>query len=105
MAFQNRNSSLEPRHRIGQVVGRALRLIGSSQRETRVARPHVDAGRLARIAIDLGARAFSLVRHKQRYRTSASEAFETQLPRRAGGDILRDAPKVIAPSLALLGRP
>ena len=45
-----------------------------------VARPHVDAGRLALIAIDLGTRAFSLVRHSQRYRTKASEAFEALLP-------------------------
>jgi DNA-binding transcriptional LysR family regulator len=48
-----------------------------------VARPHIDAGRLALIAIDLGTRAFSLVRHKQRYRTRASEAFEAQLPKPA----------------------
>jgi hypothetical protein len=41
------------------------------------ARPHVDARRLARIAIDLDARAFSLVRRGQRYRTRASKAFET----------------------------
>ena len=46
-----------------------------------VARPHIDAGRLALIAIDLGTRAFSMVRHKERYRTRASEAFEAQLPR------------------------
>ena len=46
-----------------------------------VARPHVDAGRLAEVAVDLGARAFSLVRHKQRYRTRASEAFEASLLR------------------------
>ncbi len=45
-----------------------------------VARPHVDAGRLALIAVDLGTRAFSLVRHKERYRTRASEAFEARLP-------------------------
>jgi len=47
-----------------------------------VARPHVDAGRLALIGIDLGTRAFTLVRHKERYRTRASEAFEAHLPRR-----------------------
>jgi DNA-binding transcriptional LysR family regulator len=45
-----------------------------------VARPHIDAGRLALIAIDLGARSFTLVRHKERYRTRASEAFEALLP-------------------------
>jgi len=58
-----------------------------------VARPHVDAGRLALIAIDLGTRAFSLVRHKERYRTKASEAFETQLPRPADGARLRNPPR------------
>ncbi len=47
-----------------------------------VARPHVDAGRLALIGIDLGTRAFSLVRHRERYRTRASEAFEALLPER-----------------------
>jgi DNA-binding transcriptional LysR family regulator len=45
------------------------------------ARPHIEAGRLARIPMDLGARAFSVVRHKERYRTRASEAFATQLQR------------------------
>jgi DNA-binding transcriptional LysR family regulator len=50
-----------------------------------VARPHIDAGRLTLIAIDLGTRSFSLVRHKERYRTRASEAFEALLPRLADG--------------------
>lgn len=49
-----------------------------------VARPHIDAGRLALIAIDLGTRVFSLVRHKERYRTRASEALEAQLPGMGG---------------------
>lgn len=44
-----------------------------------VARPHIDAGRLAPVAVDMGARAFSLVRHKQRYRTRAAEAFVASL--------------------------
>lgn len=57
-----------------------------------VARPHIDAGRLALVAIDLGTRAFSLVRHKERYRTRASEAFEDKLPRPADGDRLRNPP-------------
>ena len=48
-----------------------------------VARPHIDAGRLAPVAVDLGARAFTLVRHRQRYRTRASEAFEALLPKPA----------------------
>jgi DNA-binding transcriptional LysR family regulator len=45
-----------------------------------VARPHIDAGRLAPVAVDLGARAFSLVRHQQRYCTRASQAFVASLP-------------------------
>jgi ABC-type glutathione transport system ATPase component len=35
MVFQNPDSSLNPRHRIGQIVGRPLRLIGLSQREAK----------------------------------------------------------------------
>ena len=50
-----------------------------------VAGPHIDAGRLALIDIDLGTRALSLVRHKERYRTRASEAFESQLVLECGG--------------------
>ncbi len=50
-----------------------------------VARPHIDAGRLTSVEIDLGTRLFSLVRHKERYRTRASEAFEAQLLRLADG--------------------
>lgn len=46
-----------------------------------VARPHVEAGRLAHIAFEIGTRSFGLVRHRQRYRTKASEAFEALLPR------------------------
>ena len=45
-----------------------------------VARPHVEAGRLTPIAFDLGTRTFGLVRHRQRYRTKASEAFEDLIP-------------------------
>ncbi len=45
-----------------------------------VARPHIEAGRLAPVAFDLGTRSFSLVRHRQRYRTKASEAFEALMP-------------------------
>ena len=45
-----------------------------------VARPHVEAGRLAPIAFDLGTRTFGLVRHRQRYRTKASDAFEALMP-------------------------
>lgn len=57
-----------------------------------VARPHVDAGRLALIAVDLGTRAFSLVRHKQRYSTRASEAFAARLLVPPHGDSLRNFP-------------
>lgn len=59
-----------------------------------VARPHIDAGRLALISIDLGTRAFSLVRHKERYRTRASEAFEAQLPRPTDGGMHRNQPRL-----------
>ena len=45
-----------------------------------VARPHVEAGRLAPVAFDLGTRTFGLVRHRQRYRTKASDAFEALMP-------------------------
>ncbi len=45
-----------------------------------VARPHVEAERLAFIALDLGTRVFSLIRHKQRHGSKASEAFESLLP-------------------------
>lgn len=45
-----------------------------------VARTHVEAGRLAPIAFNLGTRSFGLVRHRQRYRTKASVAFEALLP-------------------------
>jgi len=55
-----------------------------------VARPHVEAGRLALIAIDLGTRAFSMIRHKERYRTRASEAFEARLPQSADGEMLEN---------------
>jgi DNA-binding transcriptional LysR family regulator len=54
-----------------------------------VARPHIDAGRLAPVAVDLGARPFFLVRHKQRYRTHASQAFEASLPSKPTKDIPR----------------
>ena len=57
-----------------------------------VARPHLDAGRLAPVDVDLGARAFSLVRHKQRYRTRASGAFEALLPKPASAGKLRAPP-------------
>ena len=52
-------------------VGRHLTVVSEL-----VARPHIAAGRLASIAIELDTRQFSLVRHKQRYPTNASNAFE-----------------------------
>lgn len=45
-----------------------------------VARPHIDAHRLTLIPFDLDTRAFSFVRHKERYRTKAAQAFEAMLP-------------------------
>jgi DNA-binding transcriptional LysR family regulator len=45
-----------------------------------VARPHIDARRLTLIPFDLDTRAFSLIRHKERYRTKAAQAFEAMLP-------------------------
>ena len=53
-----------------------------------VARAHVEAGRLASVAFDLGTRTFGLVWHKQRYRTKASEAFEALMPERSGSELL-----------------
>ena len=44
-----------------------------------VARPHIAAGRLARIDHPLPARRFALVRHKERFRTKVSIAFEALL--------------------------
>ena len=55
-------------------VGRHLTVVSEL-----VARPHIDAKRLALVAVDLGTRAFTLIRHRQRYRTKASEAFEALL--------------------------
>ena len=45
-----------------------------------VARPHIEAHRLVLIPFDLDTRPFSLVRHKDRYRTKAAQAFEAMLP-------------------------
>lgn len=44
-----------------------------------VARPHVEAGRLCRLDHALPERRFSLVRHRERYRTRAALAFEAML--------------------------
>lgn len=45
-----------------------------------VARPHVEAGRVAPNPFNLGTRSFGIVRHRQRYRTKASVALEALLP-------------------------
>lgn len=47
-----------------------------------VAARHLDARRLARAALDLPPRSFSLLHHKERYRTKASLALEEMLPKR-----------------------
>ena len=41
-----------------------------------VARPHIEAGRLKELRTALPARHFALLRHKERYKTKASVAFE-----------------------------
>ena len=41
-----------------------------------VARPHIEAGRLKEVRYTLPSRHFALLRHKERYRTKASLAFE-----------------------------
>lgn len=45
-----------------------------------VVKDDLAAGRLARIAFDLPERAFHVLRHKERYRSKASLAFEAMLP-------------------------
>lgn len=47
-----------------------------------VAARHVDAGRLVRVGFDLPPRSFSIIRHKERYRTKASLALEEMVPKR-----------------------
>lgn len=44
-----------------------------------VARQHIEAGRLKAVRYDLPARTFALLRHKERYKTKASLAFEDAL--------------------------
>ncbi len=53
-----------------------------------VARPHIEAGRLQRIAYAPPRRSFALVRHKERFRSTASVAFEALL-REAAEEMLR----------------
>ncbi len=53
-----------------------------------VARPHIEAGRLHRIAYAPARRSFALVRHKERFRSKASVAFEALL-REAAEQMLR----------------
>jgi DNA-binding transcriptional LysR family regulator len=47
-----------------------------------VAARHVDARRLVQVRLDLPPRAFSIIRHRERYRTKASLALEALLPKR-----------------------
>jgi DNA-binding transcriptional LysR family regulator len=47
-----------------------------------VAAHHLDAGRLVRVGLDLPPRWFSILHHRERYRTKASLALEEMLPKR-----------------------
>ncbi len=47
-----------------------------------VAARHLDARRLVRAGLDLPPRSFSILRHRERYRTKASFALEEMLPQR-----------------------
>ena len=47
-----------------------------------VAARHVDARRLVPVGFDLPPRSFSIIRHKERYRTKASLALEEMMPKR-----------------------
>jgi DNA-binding transcriptional LysR family regulator len=46
-----------------------------------VAARHLDARRLVRVGLDLPPRSFSMLRHRERYRTKASLALEEMLPK------------------------
>jgi DNA-binding transcriptional LysR family regulator len=48
-----------------------------------VASPHIEAGKLARVAFEMTPRAFSMVWHKERYRSKAALAFEALLSKPA----------------------
>ncbi len=50
--------------------------IGATAVSEMVAALHLDAGRLVRVGFDLTPRTFTMLRHKERYRTKASKAFE-----------------------------
>jgi DNA-binding transcriptional LysR family regulator len=50
-----------------------------------VASPHIAAGKLARVAFEMTPRAFSMVWHKERYRSKAALALETLLVAPASG--------------------
>ncbi len=56
-----------------------------------VARPHVQAGRLQRIHYPLPTRRFALVRHKERFRSKASLAFEALLREEAEAMVKRQS--------------
>ncbi|MCX5571429.1 LysR family transcriptional regulator [Kaistia nematophila] len=50
-----------------------------------VASPHIEAGKLARVAFEMTPRAFSMVWHKERYRSKAARALETLLSEPTNG--------------------
>ena len=56
------------------LVGQALTAVSEF-----VVKDDLAAGRMARIAFELPERAFRLLRHKERYRSRASLAFEAEL--------------------------
>lgn len=56
-----------------------------------VAQPHIDAGRLVRIDHPVPARRFALVRHKERFRTRVSVAFEALLHEAAAERVRQQA--------------
>ena len=56
-----------------------------------VARPHIEAGRLSKIAVDFGERAFAMVRHKQRYFSRACEALAAGMPKLPPGRLAPEA--------------
>ncbi|WP_336800845.1 LysR family transcriptional regulator [Kaistia sp. MMO-174] len=50
-----------------------------------VASPHIEAGKLARVAFEMTPRAFRMVWHKERYRSKAARALETLLSEPTSG--------------------
>lgn len=56
-----------------------------------VARPHFEAGRLRRVDFPLPKRSFALIRHKERFQTKASSAFEALLLDEAAAMVRRQS--------------